>query len=129
MAKVVVAEDDVHVLRLMSIWLTRAGHEVLEARNGAEAKVCLDGGDVELLVTDVNMPGCDGIELIRWLRQDMNLVMPVIMLSARCDQARIGERLAGMNVSVHPKPFSPSGLAAEIEGLLGAPEGAASSDE
>ena len=120
MAKIVVAEDDVHVLRLMAIWLSRAGHEVLEARNGTEAKVYLDGGNVELLVTDVNMPGCDGIELVRWLRQDMNLQIPVITLSARCDQARIGENLAGLNVSVHPKPFSPSRLSAEIEDLLAA---------
>ncbi len=122
MARIVVAEDDAHVVRLMSIWLTRAGHEVQEARTGIQAKEHLQNGGVELLVTDVNMPGCDGIELVEWLRNEAGLDIPVISLSARCDQAKIGQRFAELNVVVHPKPFSPSRLNEEIEELLAAAE-------
>lgn len=120
MAKILVAEDDAHVLRLMCIWLAKNGHEVAEARNGEEAKALLAAGGVDCLVSDVNMPRCDGIALIEWLRAEFEAEIPVIVLSARCDQDRLGERLKALNVSVHPKPFSPSRLSAEIEERLAA---------
>jgi len=108
----------VHVIRLMSIWLTKKGHEVFEARNGEEAKGLIRDGGIDCVVTDVNMPLCDGIALVEWLRHDAKLDIPVITLSARCDQARLGERMGALNVSVHPKPFSPSRLSAEIDEKL-----------
>lgn len=122
MAKILVAEDDAHVMRLMSMWLKHNGHEVLEARNGEEAKKLVTTGGVECMVTDVNMPQCDGIELIEWLRNEARLDIPVITMSARCDQARLEEKLSALKVSVHPKPFSPSRLSAEIEQRLAAAE-------
>lgn len=118
MARILVAEDDVHVMRLMAMWLTKTGHEVLEASNGAEAKVFLTEGPVDCLVTDANMPICDGVELVRWLREDAGLQIPIMMLSARCDQDNLHEKLKDMQVSVHPKPFSPSRLSAEIDEKL-----------
>ena len=120
MARILVAEDDVHVMRLMSIWLTKAGHEVLEACNGAEAKDLLKAREVDFVITDANMPVCDGLELVRWLRVDAGLRVPVMMLSARCDQANLGARLGELEVTVHPKPFSPSRLSVEIEARLAA---------
>jgi len=118
MAKILVAEDDIHVMRLMALWLTKSGHEVLEASNGVEAKELLSAGGVDCLVTDVNMPHCDGIELVHWLRRDARLTIPVTLLSARCDQENLSERLQNMDVAVYPKPFSPSRLLAEIERKL-----------
>jgi two-component system alkaline phosphatase synthesis response regulator PhoP len=118
MARILVAEDDVHVMRLMSMWLTKTGHEVLEARNGAEAKTLVNEGAVDCLVTDVNMPVCDGVELVLWIREEADLHFPIVMLSARCDQDNLHERLKDMQVSVHPKPFSPSRLSAEIDEKL-----------
>jgi CheY-like chemotaxis protein len=118
MAKILLAEDDAHVMRLMSIWLERNGHEVIETRNGAEAQVQLQGGGIDCLVTDINMPVLDGLKLVRWMRDDAGLDLPVIMLSARCDQQNIDRSLEGYRVSLHPKPFSPSRLIAEIEGML-----------
>lgn len=118
MARILVAEDDAHMMRLMSMWLERNGHEVCEARNGEEAKLQLASSGFDCAVTDVNMPRLSGIELIRWMRDEGDLDIPVIVLSARCDQVRIGESLAGYRVSFHPKPFSPSRLLSEIESLL-----------
>ena len=122
MARILIAEDDAHVMRLMSMWLTHNGHEVLEASNGEDAKKLVDQGGVECVVTDVNMPHCDGIHLVEWLRKEAGLTIPVITLSARCDQARLGEKLSALEVSVHPKPFSPSRLSAEIDQRLAAVE-------
>lgn len=120
MARIVVAEDDVHVIRLMSIWLTKNGHEVLEAPNGEEAKALIDQGGVDCLVTDMNMPHCDGVELVRYIRNEVEMKIPIIMLSARCDQEHLGKDVSSLDVSVHPKPFSPSRLSAEIEKKLSA---------
>jgi DNA-binding NtrC family response regulator len=118
MATILVAEDDAHVMRLMSMWLARNGHNVLEATNGLQAKELVSAGGVDFLVTDINMPHCNGIELAQWLREEFKSEIPVVMLSARCDQAQIGEQLHRLKVSVHPKPFSPSRLSNEIERLL-----------
>jgi CheY-like chemotaxis protein len=118
MARILVVEDDVHVMRLMSMWLAKSGHDVPEARNGLEAKDFLRAGGIECVVSDVNMPLCDGIELVRWLRCDAGLTIPVILLSARCDQEAINERLNDLDVAVYPKPFSPSRLLVEIERKL-----------
>jgi len=118
MATILVAEDDAHVMRLMSMWLARNGHNVLEANNGSRAKELISAGGVDFLVTDINMPYCNGIELAQWLRGEFKSDIPVVMLSARCDQAQIGEQLHRLKVTVHPKPFSPSRLSNEIENRL-----------
>ncbi len=118
MATILVAEDDAHMMRLMSMWLARNGHKVLEAANGEKAKELIAAGGVEFLVTDINMPICDGMELVEWLRGEVKSDIPVVMLSARTDQAQIGEKFLRLNVTVHPKPFSPSRLSNEIEKRL-----------
>ena len=124
MARILVAEDDAHMLRLMSMLFARNGHDVAEARNGDEARVELEAGDFDCLVTDINMPGTDGVTLVRWLRDDLGKTMPVIMLSARCDQEKIDLSLKGYRVSFHPNPFSPSRLIAEINKLITSHEAA-----
>jgi two-component system OmpR family response regulator len=64
------------------------------------------------------MPNVDGIELVNWIRSERGMDVPVLMLSSRCDQAELTERLAGRATRVLPKPFSPSRLVSEIESLL-----------
>lgn len=120
MATILVVEDDVQILRVLAMWLTRNGYEVIEAHDGQEAVEALGDREVDLIVSDVNMPRVDGLALVRWARQDAKLTMPIIMLSSRCDQASIASQLSVHGIRVHPKPFSPSRLLAEIDGLLGA---------
>ena len=118
MAGILVAEDDAHMLRILSIWLQRNGHEVFEARDGLMAKEGLRSRSFDFVVSDVNMPGLDGIGLVRWLRGEHKSNVPMILLSSRCDQKAIAEEVAPLDVEVHPKPFSPSRLVAEIERKL-----------
>jgi len=124
MARILIVEDDVHVMRLMAMWLSKSGHDVLEAVNGVEAKQQLSNGVVDCLVTDINMPQCNGIELVRWLRLEKDLRMPVILLSARCDQEELTAKLSNLEVAIYPKPFSPSRLLAEINHKLACTTGA-----
>lgn len=121
MARILVVEDDVHILRIITIWLKRNGHEVTEANDGQQARDLLADQSVEgfdVVVSDINMPGMSGIELVRWLRHERKSDVPIILLSSRCDQSVISKELGPLDVQVHPKPFSPSRLIAEIERRL-----------
>ena len=118
MATILVAEDDVQILRVLAMWLARNGHEVIEAHDGQEALDALAKRPVDLIVSDVNMPRVDGLALVHWVRQEAALVTPIIVLSSRCDQASMAAALSVHGVKVHPKPFSPSKLLGEIDLLL-----------
>lgn len=118
MASILIVEDDAHVLRVLSMWLARHGHDLLEARDGAQAREILTNTQVDLLVSDVNMPRMNGLELVEWVRSHKSESLPMILLSSRCDQDAIGAELRKHDVRMHPKPFSPSRLVVEIEQLL-----------
>ena len=120
MAKVLIAEDETHILRLLSMWLTKNGHEVIETRNGAEALKAIEAAVPDLIVSDMNMPLVTGEELARTVREDKKLSTPILMLSSRCDQTDLAERMKAYDVTLYPKPFIPSQLVAQIDALLGA---------
>lgn len=111
MSRILIAEDDPHILRVISLWLSRLGHETLEARNGTMALELFAVHRPDILLTDVNMPGMDGIELLEMLGQTGHQPQGIIVLTNRWDHREIGERIAHCNVHVVPKPFSPSALA------------------
>lgn len=118
MASILIAEDDVHMIRILAIWLQRNGHEVVEAANGLIAKEHLQRRSFDFLISDVNMPQLDGVGLIHWLRTEHRSDIPAILLSSRCDQLAIAEDLSSFGVKIHPKPFSPSRIVAQIEERL-----------
>ena len=120
MATILLVEDDVQILRVLAMWFNRNGHEVVECRDGEEALSALAEASVDLIVSDFNMPRVDGLELVRLVREERKLDLPIIVLSSRCDQSSIGAGLALYGVRVHPKPFSPSRLLSEVESLLSA---------
>ncbi len=115
MACILLVEDDPHMLRILSMWLTRSGHEIVEARDGLKGQEHLRNRRFDVMVSDVNMPGLDGLSLVRWLRGEQGSGTSVILLSSRSDQAEIAEEMEPLGVRIYPKPFSPSRLVAEIE--------------
>ncbi|MCK4340908.1 MAG: response regulator [Phycisphaerae bacterium] len=112
-----VAEDDPHILRLISMWLKRQGHDVLEARHGLAARDLLQAEPVDVLISDINMPGLDGLELIEAVVPAGLVRRGVVVLTNRWDHGEIRTRLAAWGVHVLPKPFSPSRLSELIESL------------
>ncbi|MCP4590810.1 MAG: response regulator [bacterium] len=118
MARILVADDDVQILRVLAMWFSRNGHEVVECRDGAEALDALGREPADIVVSDVNMPNVDGLELVRRIREQAKLDIPIVVLSSRCDQETIAADLAVYGIRVHPKPFSPSRLLGEVESLL-----------
>jgi len=118
MATILLADDDAHTLRVLELWLSRHGHRVLEASDGAKALETLAGQKVDMLISDVNMPGVNGLELLKAVRTRLGLVMPIILLSSRCDQTALQEQVKPLHAKLYPKPFVPSRIVAEIQRLL-----------
>jgi two-component system chemotaxis response regulator CheY len=118
MAKIVIAEDDVHVIRVMTLWLTRHGHDVREGRTGREALARLGEETADILISDMNMPELNGLGLAKAVREELGLSIPILMLSSRCDQHELAEQTRKYGVQLYPKPFVPSRLLAEIDRLL-----------
>ena len=124
MARILITDDDAYMLRVLAMWLGKNGHQVIEASNGKMAMKILENESVDLIVSDINMPEMNGIELAEWLRHEMGLNTPMILLSSRCDQTQIAEQIGPLGISIHPKPFSPSRLMAQIDvALANRPDG------
>ncbi|MFH1747154.1 MAG: response regulator [Planctomycetota bacterium] len=115
MALIVIAEDQAHIRNVLTMWMSRNGHEVLNAPNGRIALDTLKCHPAELLITDVNMPEMDGIELTAQAFDACPTLQRVFVVTSRCDQHEILTKLADPRVSVFPKPFSPSQLLREVE--------------
>ncbi len=124
MARIVIAEDQAHIRRILVMWISRHGHEVIEAATGGAAMQALREEEVELLITDVNMPEVDGLELAEQAFDICPALRGVFVVTSRCDQQDILDRLTDPRVRLFPKPFSPSQLVREVEAVVG--KGAAS---
>jgi len=123
MARILIAEDDLHIGRVISLWLKRNGHEVITADTGDKALAMIREHAPDLLITDINMPVMDGLELLETVRAESLLANQAIVLTSRCDQADIEARAAELGAVVHPKPFSPMNLAETVEAALLTPVG------
>ena len=80
MTHVLVVEDDRDVRSLLELWLAEVGYDVTGAGDGGEALDVLEGTAIDAIVTDVMMPGVDGLELIRRVRE-RGLRMPVLAVT------------------------------------------------
>ena len=123
MARILMAEDEAHIARLVALWLGRHGHTIFEAPNGAVALELLDRETVDLIICDMNMPVLNGAGLVKAVREERGLDIPIMMVTARCDQAKLVSEMTPYNVTLYPKPFVPSRLVADIDKLLSAPAG------
>ena len=117
MAKIIVADDEQLIRRLVSDFLKKDGYTVLEAENGEEAlRIFENNKDTDLLVLDIMMPQKDGWEVCREIRKTSNV--PILLLSARSQEFdQINGFEAGADDYV-TKPFSPVLLVKRVEALL-----------
>ena len=118
MARILVVDDDPHIGRVLLMWLNRHGHDVICALNGRRALEVVERQAIDLIISDMNMPELDGLEFARAVREKCGPHLPMIILSARCDQEELVRQLASYGVPVYPKPFLPSQFVAEINRLL-----------
>src|SRR4051812_44379727 len=88
MARLLVVEDDLNTARMLARLLTRLGHEVSVAHSGEEALSAVSVGVPDLMILDLMMPGMDGAEVLRQLRNGVRTrAVPVAILSAVADPA------------------------------------------
>ncbi|MFQ3573143.1 MAG: response regulator [Thermodesulfovibrionales bacterium] len=85
--KILVVDDDKTTRKLLSLYLKSKGHEVVTAENGLEALEKLGTENVNLVVTDMNMPYMDGIELVKNIRSEETVShIPIIMVTTEADE-------------------------------------------
>jgi DNA-binding response OmpR family regulator len=113
---VLVVDDEPIVREVVVRYLEREGYRTLEAGDGDLARQLLEQHSPGLVVLDVMLPGTDGLELCRWIRSRSDL--PIIMLTARGEEA---DRIVGLELGADDyvtKPFSPRELAARVRTVL-----------
>ncbi|MGH2920477.1 MAG: response regulator transcription factor [Gaiellaceae bacterium] len=117
---VLVADDDEDILTLVAFRLERAGCEIVKARTGDEAlRIALEQVP-DLAVLDVMMPGLDGYEVTRELRRtESTNLMPVILLTARAQEADVARGMAAGADDYVRKPFDARDLRERVKRLLG----------
>ena len=109
---VLAADDDEDILDLVKFRLERSGYTVLQARDGEEALELARERKPDLAVLDVMMPKLDGLELTRRLRaEEATSRMPIILLTARAQDADVAAGLRGRRRRLHPQAVQPAGAA------------------
>jgi CheY-like chemotaxis protein len=117
--KVLVADDEIHIIHVVTIKLRNNGYEVLSAENGNDAFAMACKEKPDIIVTDFQMPGMTGLELVRRLRQNETTKdIPVIMLTARGFAVEDREKEELEISELLSKPFSPKELLRSIEDIL-----------
>lgn len=114
--RVLVVDDDVKTVELVKLYLNRDGHKVLVAYDGIEALRLARESHPDLIVLDLMLPGIDGLEICRTLRNESDV--PIIMLTARTTDE---DKLTGLGLGADDyvtKPFSPRELAARVRAVL-----------
>jgi len=117
--KVLVADDEIHIVRVVAMKLRNNGFDVITADNGTDAyKLCCDEKP-NIVITDYQMPGMTGIELIEKIRTTAGIEnTPVIVLTARGFAIDEGEQERLNIAEFLSKPFSPKELLNKVECVL-----------
>lgn len=120
MAVILIADDEARIRRLVSDFLKRDGHTMLEAEDGTMALELLrQHNEIDLAILDVMMPGADGFAVLESIRQDERTRrLPVMMLTARAEELDQLHGLQGGADDYVTKPFSPLVLCARVKNLL-----------
>ncbi len=116
MVTVLVVDDDPIVCDVVVRYLEREGFRTMTAADGHAARALLERETASLVVLDVMLPGIDGLSLCRWIRENSDL--PVILLTARGEEA---DRIVGLELGADDyvtKPFSPRELATRVRTVL-----------
>lgn len=115
--RVLLAEDTIELANVLTVVLTRNKYAVDAVHNGIDALESGLTGIYDIILLDIMMPGMDGLEVLRKLR-DENITTPVLVMSARCD---LEDRINGLDCGADDylsKPFATTELLARMRALL-----------
>jgi DNA-binding response OmpR family regulator len=114
--KILVVDDEKDIADLVEIYLVGDGYQVLKAYNALEGLKILDKEDVKLVLLDIMMPGMNGLEMCKRIREKNNI--PIIMISAKSTEL---DKILGLSTGADDyvtKPFSPLELTARVKSQL-----------
>ena len=117
MAHILLAEDDESLRKFLAAALVKAGHAVTDFGDGSEAYECIKGFTFDLLLTDIVMPGMDGIELAK-RAAEMNAALKIMFITGFAAVALHPNSEAPKTAKVLSKPFHLREIVAEVERMM-----------
>ena len=117
MPKILIADDEKEIVKLLKIYLETDGVTVLEANDGAQALDILEHNEIDLAIVDIMMPKIDGYQVIKLIRQQEKYI-PVMVISAKIT---LSDRVLGIDIGADDyitKPFEPLEVAAKVKAQL-----------
>ena len=116
MYNILVCDDEKDIVSAIKIYLEAEGYNVITASNGEQAQILADSVQIHLIIMDIMMPVCDGIEAMLKIRQKHN--MPIILLTAKSED---NDKVLGLNIGADDyitKPFNPVELIARVRSQI-----------
>ena len=116
MHKILIIEDEAKIVRLIRDYLKKDGYQVTDARDGEEGLTAFERQDPDLIILDLMLPKKDGLKVAKEVRKKSQV--PIIMLTAKSEEA---DRVTGLEIGADDyitKPFSLRELAARIKAVL-----------
>jgi two-component system alkaline phosphatase synthesis response regulator PhoP len=114
--KILVVDDEPQIVKVLQLYLDRAGFQVITAEDGQQALSVFDKQRPDFVILDLNLPGMDGLDVCRTIRKSSNV--PILMLTARVEEA---DRLVGLELGADDyvvKPFSPREVVARVRTIF-----------
>ncbi len=111
-------DDEPAIRRLLCDVLSTPGHKVSTARDGLEAVERLQGGHFDVLITDMNMPGMDGIGLLRWMKKNRRKEKVVVMTGSPGRNVLPGQGIPAVHARFR-KPFRITAFMETMDAVLG----------
>jgi two-component system chemotaxis response regulator CheY len=119
MKRIMTIDDSPSLRQMVALTLEGAGYEVVEASDGRDAIAKLAGREFHLFLTDLNMPGMDGIELTRKLREIAEYrFVPIVLLTTESQQEKKMQGKAAGATGWIVKPFKPEDLLATVKKVM-----------
>lgn len=116
--RILICEDNKLALKTISVVLEREGYESVTAENGNDAINLLKDNLYDMVIVDIHLPYHSGLELVEFLRSDLKLDTPVIIVSAFSD-LQMQRQAAGLGIDGYiVKPFNPMDLVRKIKTIL-----------
>ncbi|NLF49689.1 MAG: response regulator transcription factor [Leptolinea sp.] len=114
--KILIVDDEPQIVRVLQGYLEKAGFNVVSAMDGIRVFKIFQTEKPDFVILDLNLPGMDGLEICRRIRQDSGV--PILMLTARSEEA---DKIVGLELGADDyivKPFSPREIVARIKTIF-----------
>ena len=118
--KILIADDEMDILRTVSFRLSKKGYEIIEAKDGAEAKLKITEKKPDLVILDYRMPHFTGLEVCLWLKNQAELAQIPVLIMTASTQALTDENLNTVKADGYiTKPFETNDLVNTVNRYLG----------